>query len=605
MATSSSTETRVQAFVHALEQGRIAPYMQALLIAALLAGLSLIYLGWNFRGFAIPEAMDQAQIARQIATGKGWTTEFIRPLAIWQIKANLGTTPQAAFPDTFNAPLPPLVNALAIKLAGPGISFGPNEYIMPVERFIVALSMLCFLLATVVQFFLLRRLFDQRLAVWAVALTLVSNMCWQFALSGLPQMLMLLLFNLALYALMRAVEANVALAGIAAGSIPAVTGGKSGVSQRAAVLLWLAATGALFGLLVLSHGLAAWFFLGLLFFTGFYFRQRGPVVLVMLAAFAIVYSPWLVRTYHVSGSPFGVAIYSTFEGVGIGTTARMRSAEGPQIDGIEPRFFRPKTEDGIVDEIEHLPGDFGGGVVALAFFVGLLHVFRRRETGAMRLAILLMWMTAVVGMAATRFHSSVPGGVSADQLQMLFLPVMTGYGLAFLLVLFSRREGGASVLARIILFAVLLLGTALPMIFTLLPHNQPPVQYPPYFEPAIHKLSAWTGSDEVIGSDMPWAVAWYADRKSLWIPLKLHDFLALSDDGELNGPLAGLFLTQISRDTPFLSSLYRGNYQDYQALVFGRTDLPLFPFREETLPMGDLSYSFASDTKRWEKPASK
>jgi 4-amino-4-deoxy-L-arabinose transferase-like glycosyltransferase len=605
MSTSGSTETRVQAFVHALEQGKIAPYMQAFLIAALLAGLSLIYLGWNFRGFAIPEAMDQAQIARQIATGKGWTTEFIRPLAIWQMKANLGTTPQADFPDTFNAPLPPLVNALAIKLTGAGISFGPNEYIMPVERFIVALSMLCFLLATAVQFFLLRRLFDQRLAVWAVALTLVSNLCWQFTLSGLPQMLMLLLFNVALYALTRAVEANVALAG-AADATAAATGGKSIGSQRAAVLLWLAATGALFGLLVLSHGLAVWFFLGLLIFAGFYFRQRGPVVLVLLATFAIVYSPWLVRTYHVSGSPFGVAIYSTFEGVGVGTEARMRSAGGPQIDGVEPRFFRPKIEEGIVDEIEHLPGDFGGGVVALAFFVGLLHVFRRRETGAMRLAILLMWITAVVGMAATRDHTSVPGGVGSDQLQMLFLPVMTGYGLAFLLVLFSRREGrGSGVLARIILFALLLLATAVPMIFALLPHNQPPVQYPPYFEPAIHKLAAWTNSDEVIGSDMPWAVAWYADRKSLWIPLKLHNFLALSDNGDLNGPLAGIFLTQISRDTPFLSSLYRGEYQDYQPLIFGRTDLPLFPFREETLPMGDLSYTFASDTKRWEKPASK
>jgi 4-amino-4-deoxy-L-arabinose transferase-like glycosyltransferase len=606
MANTGSSETRVQDFVHALEQGRFAPFIRGFLIFAVLAALALMYLGWQFRGFAIPEAMDQAQIARQIATGQGWTTELIRPLAIWQIKTNLGAAPQGAFPDTFNAPLPPLVNALAIKLAGPKISFGPNEYIMPVERFIVALSMLCFLASTVVQFFLLRRLFDQRLAVWAVALTLLSNMCWQFTLSGLPQMLMLLLFNLALYALTRAVEINVALTAIAAGNAPAATGEASRPGPRVAVLLWLAVVGVLFGLLTLSHGLAVWFFLGLLIFVGFSFRQRGPVLLVLLAAFAVVYAPWLVRTYHVSGSPFGVAIYGTFEGVGISTADRMRSADGPHIDGIEPRFFRPKTEEGIIDEVEHLPGDFGGGVVALAFFFGLMHVFRRRETGAMRLAILLMWITAVIGMAVTRTHGSVPGGVDPDQLQMLFLPVMTGYGLAFLLVLFSRREAGTGVLGRIILFAVLLLLTAVPMIFTLLPtKDRSPVQYPPYFQPAIHKLGDWTASNEIIGSDMPWAVAWYADRESLWIPLKLHDFMGLSDDGELNGPLAGIFLTQISRDTPFLSSLYRGDYQDYEPLIFARTDLPLFPFHEETLPMGDLSYSFTSDTKRWEKPASK
>ena len=600
-ANPGSTENTIQTIIHGLEQGRMAPVMRASLAIVVVLGISLIYLGWNFRGFASPEAMDQAQIGRQIATGSGWTTKFIRPLAIWQITSNLGNPPKGDFPDTFNAPLPPLVDALAIRLAGPTMKFGQGEYIAPVERFIVALSMIFFLLAAAVQFLLLRRLFDQRLAAWAVVLTLVCNLCWQFTLSGLPQMFMLLLFNLALYALARAVEINVWLETGAEGGPVVDDRGNTVVVQPAMVLLWLAVTGVLFGLLALSHGLTAWLFLGLLIFAGFYFRQRGPVVLVLLAAFAVVYAPWMVRTYHVSGSPFGIAPYAVFEGIQLSTSDRMRSPDGPLTSGIEPRFFRAKVQEGVLDEMDHFVGNFGGNVIALAFFVGLLHVFRRREAGAMRMAVLLMWLVGVVGMAGTRTHSSPPGGVGSDQLDVLFLPVMLGFGLAFLLVLFSRRDTGTGVVARILLFGVLLVVSGFPMLITLLPHSQSPVQYPPYYEPGINRLSKWTSDDEIIASDMPWAVAWYADRKSLWLPLKLKDMLSLSDNGQLNGSLAGVFLTPLSRDTPFLTSLYKGNFQDYQSLIFGRVDLPLFPFHEETLMMGDLSYTFASDSKRWEK----
>ena len=75
-------------------------------------------------------------------------------------------------------------------------------------------------------------------------------------------------------------------------------------------------------------------------------------------------------------------------------------------------------------------------------------------------------------------------------------------------------------MARIGLFSLLVVITALPMLFRLLPDKHPPYQYPPYLEPVIALLNGWTTDKEVISSDMPWAVAWYADRKSLWIPDK-------------------------------------------------------------------------------------
>ena len=44
-------------------------------------------------------------------------------------------------------------------------------------------------------------------------------------------------------------------------------------------------------------------------------------------------------------------------------------------------------------------------------------------------------------------------------------------------------------------------------------------------------INGWTTEKEIIASDRPWAVAWYADRKSLWLPMTVKDFLELNDYG--------------------------------------------------------------------------
>ncbi len=617
-APSVSTESRVQSFVHALEQGRLALFIRIFLGVAVVGAIGLICLGWKFRGFAEPVAMDQAQIGREIARGHGWSTLMIRPLAVWQIDKNLGVLPKDGenFPDTFNAPLPPLADALAIKAAGTKMEFGKNEYIAPAERLIVALSMVLFLASVGVQYLVLRRLFDQRLAFWGSALTLVCDLCWQYTLSGLPQMLMLLLFNAALYALVRAVETNKAIEILTGEALSSTSGG--GVTMEEAqmagartprVLLWLAVAGVFFGLLALTHALTVWLFAGALAFVAVSFRRRGPVALVMLLAFALVYTPWLLRTYHVSGSAFGTARYALYDGLSGSTALHERSTSDAVIDNVQLYFFRGKLQGGILAEIEGLTGALGN-IIALAFFVCLLHTFRRPEVNSVRWAVLTMWAFGIVGMAFVGDGTTVPAPVSANQLGVLFLPIMLGFGLAFVLVLFSRREGAGGFLPRVALFTGLFLVSALPLIFTLLPRNVPPVQVS-YLQPAINLLNGWTSDHEIVATDMPWGVAWYADRKALWLPAKFKELLGMSDNAKLPGTLAGVFLTPVSRSESFYNGIYRGEYSDteeknqnvgYPALIFGRRDLPLFPFQQGYSILGDLSYTFYSDRARWATP---
>ena len=234
------------------------------------------------------------------------------------------------------------------------------------------------------------------------------------------------------------------------------------------------------------------------------------------------------------------------------------------------------------------------------FFLSLLHTFRRPEVGVLRWAVLLMWLFAVLGMAFLG-STDKTSAISADQLHVLFLPMMISYGLAFILVLFARLEVASQGVARVGIFSLLVLLCGLPMIFRLLPGPRPPHQYPPYLEPVIALLNGWTTEKEVIGSDMPWAVAWYADRKSLWMPTHYRDLMGLSDNGKLSGPVAGLFISPLSRSLPYNEEIYKGTMQEYAPLIFGSTNVPLFPFHEVAAPMGDLSYIFYSDTRRWEK----
>src|SRR6266705_5902501 len=103
----------VQRAVHTLEAGALAVWVRRSLLALVVIALAIYYL-YDFRGLATSQAMDQAQIGRAIASGRGWQTNFVRPRAIGQLQANGKSVARKIWSDTYNAPLPPLVDAIAL-----------------------------------------------------------------------------------------------------------------------------------------------------------------------------------------------------------------------------------------------------------------------------------------------------------------------------------------------------------------------------------------------------------------------------------------------------------------------------------------------------------
>jgi Dolichyl-phosphate-mannose-protein mannosyltransferase len=569
------SEEFIQSAVHALEAGGLAVWIRRSAVALGIIAIAAIYL-YQFRGLSTSQGMDQAQIGRAIARGEGWKTKIVRPRAVGQLQTNGRSVPDKIWSDTYNAPLPPFVDAVALLLVKPYWKISQRTLVYAGDRAIAIMSILLFIASVVVLFFIARRLFDRKLAFLACGLVLLCDAMWQYSLSGLPQMLLLLLFNLAIYLLIRAVETHHA---------------------DEPTLMWLAAAGAVFGLLALTHALTFWIFLGALIFAAFYFHPRGWSAAFMAAPWAIIYLPWVIRTWIVSGNPGGVAIYSIFNGIGHSEWGWMRQLNFDPGAGLLGSF-RDKITTGLTGQTAHLFEYFGLSVVALMFFVSLLYTFKKTETATVRWIIFAMWGGALLGM--TLYGINDEQGVAANQLHLIFIPVMTCYGFAYLLVQWNRL-GVTIPFARAGFITLLYLLCALPMIFATpwLAPSRPFVRWPPYMPALIGVMNDWMKPEEITASDMPWAVAWYADRRSLWLPETVRVFTDFGDYNVLGAPINALYLTPVSGTDNKLRDIVKGEYKDWSAVIQRTQQLEKFSLKWNTVALGlDNECIFLSDRDR-------
>jgi hypothetical protein len=594
------TETKVQEFVHKLEEGG---WVRRVKIVVLLSAIAFVNYLWffkegnGFKGLAHEKAIEQAQIARELSRGHGFSTKMIRPAALWQFERNLGSFPLEQTPDTYHAPLNPWINSLvfrALDFSNAGlknlskkVSFLENYtyetamtsklIVYSYDRIIAFVQVLCFLLAVLVNYFTVRRLFDDRLAVFSTGLMLLCEQFWDFAMSGLPQMLLLLLFSVSAYLLVRAIEAR---------------------HEGKPALPWLIGAAAIFGLLALGHALTIWIFAGVLFFAVFFFRPRGRDAAIMLGVFLLFYGPWMIRNYQVCGSPVGLSWYSGLYQLRGTETQIMRSSE-PALTGVTPTMFRSKVQNQMLFQLSLLYEFLGRSLLAPVFFLALLHLFKRPDTSSFRWCLLSGWVFAVFGMAVFGMPDATPQ--HSNDLHVLFIPLMSSYGMALVLVMWSRLEINIR-LVRLGFLALLYVISALPFILQFQQLIGPPtgrVQWPPYVPPYIAILGQWTRDEEIIASDMPWAVAWYADRKSLWLPMSVRDFLTLNDYKQLKGQIVGLYLTPITGNRAFRSEIMKGEYKEWAPFITYNVNLRDFPLKAVTpLPI-DGECVYYSDRDRW------
>jgi hypothetical protein len=529
----------IQNLIHKVEVGAGSRYLRFIMLGLAVVILVLLYDLRAYRNLATQEAMDAAQLARNISEGHGYTTLFIRPLSLYLVQshnvARYAGAPastnvdfaqiKTAHPDLANPPVYPVVLAGLMKVL-------PFKYGVELKRpfwsdnsrfwryqpdFLIAVFNEILLLALVVLTFLLaRRLFDANVAWLSALLTIGCELLWRFSVSGLSTMLLMVIFGGLTWCVLR-IEEQV-----------------REPQPRPNTLLWLAvAAGALAGVGALTRYAFGWVMMPVaVFFILFGGQRRKLPVLASLGAFAIILAPWVVRNFVVSGTPFGTAGFAVVEGTFLFPRFQLERSVHPDFaHALLLTLYSHKLLVNARDILTNGLPRLGGSWASLLFLAGLLLSFRRIAVQRLRYFLLMCLGVFIVVQSLGRTQlSDESAEVNSENLLVLLVPLVFIYGASFFFTFLEQMTLPVRQL-RYLIMAAFVAVSCLPMIFTLLPPKTVPVVYPPYYPPDIQQTASWMKEDELMMSDVPWAVAWYGRHQCVWLTLNSQDdFFAVFDN---------------------------------------------------------------------------
>jgi hypothetical protein len=576
----------LQECIHHLEEGTGAGSLKVVAVVLAFIAFAGLYDLPSFQGFSSEEAMETAQLARNLSEGRGYVTKSIRPLSlsIWQKKAGSGPGQRRIplpMPDLNNPPVYPLLLAGVMKVLPFRFTATDYWFYQP-ERLIAMFNQVIFFAAILLLFRIARRLFDSRVA-WVSSLVFAAtNLFWKFSVSGLSTLLLLLIFLALIWCLMRIEERERSAPG--------------GAGRG-----WALLAGALTGLGGLTRYAFAWLVIPVILFVAWAApRSRARLSLALLAAMAALMVPWLARNYSVSGNFFGEAGYALLQGT-------------PPLEGdILERSLSPETALRRVAAVDvagkflfnadaiwrdDLPR-FGGNWVSAFFLVGLLIPFREPAVGRTRLFLVFSLVLLFVVQAFGQTHLSADSPeINSENLLPLLAPVAFVYGAALFFMLFDRLEL-AIPRERMAVIGAFVLFLSVPFITSslLLAHGTP---FNSFYSPLhIQRTARLMEPQELMMSDIPGAVAWYGDRDCAWLTLdNEREFLKLN---QLE-PVKALLLTQKTTNQRFLSEMILEPFSWSQFVMESQAQgrvPPGFPLTKA--PAGFLPYQmFLSGKERW------
>jgi hypothetical protein len=307
-----------------------------------------------------------------------------------------------------------------------------------------------------------------------------------------------------------------------------------------------------------------------------------------LVFFAV--SPWLLRNYQLSGSPLGLAAHTALiDTSGYPGDALMRTLK-PEFNlfsdwaAVKTKWsknFSEFYEDGLTS--------LGGGVLIAFFAVTFFYRFVRVHVHNLRWGICFSMVLFFFGAG---FFSR-----ETYEIYHIFWPFVILYGLAFFFILLDRLDLSIQ-LYKTGLTSLVIGLTALPFLIIIFLSPAPGLPYPPYYAPFVMKVSELLKPSEVMCTDMPWATAWYGDRVSILLPRTLDDYYELNDYRKY---ISGLYITTLTKDRPFVSSLIEGSDKTWFPIIMGRLtdDFPL----KHGFSLNKQDQIFLSDSVRWSADA--
>src|SRR5579862_731362 len=563
----------LQDWIHKLEEGAWARYVKIAAFCVAVLFLALTYDFRAYRNLATPEAMDSAQLARNLAEGNGYTTLFVRPFSLYLVQshnqaqavdalASAGTdfaqikTPH---PDIANPPVYPLMLAGLMKVLPfhyplnlqSGFWSNAGNFWRYEPDFLIALFNEILLLAVVVlTFFLARKLFDTSVAWLSAILVLGCELLWRFSVSGLSTMLLLIIFIGLTWCILW-IEEEV----------------RDPQPQFRRLLALAIAAGVVTGVGALTRYAFGWVIIPVALYLILLGGQRGAWhALVAVAAFALVLTPWMVRNFSVSGTPFGTAGFAVVEGTSAFPGFQLERAIHPDLSSaLGLSLYVHKFLGNLRPLLQDALPKLGGSWASMLFLTGLLLNFRSAAVRRMRYFLLMCLALFIVVQALGRTQLSEESPeINSENLLVLLVPLVFVYGVSLFFILLEQMALPLRELRYVVKTVFVALCCA-PMIFALLPPKTIPVVYPPYYPPEIQRIAGWMKPNELTMSDVPWAVAWYGQRQCVWLTLNYQDdFFAINDYLK---PVQALYLTPETTDTKFAADWIRADEHSWGSFV--------------------------------------
>jgi len=579
----------LQSWIHHWEEGGGARVLKV--AAALLAFIALasLYDLLCYESYSSEEAMESAQLARNLSEGKGYTTDSIRPLALYLLEsaAEPGQSSKVlaqCVPDLSNAPVYPfllagLMKALPFQFAAKQFwSYQP-------EQWISLFNQALFLAAVILLFLLARRLFDSNVAWLSAALFAGTKLFWRFSVSGLSTLWLMLIF-LGVVWFMAAIERR----------DRAATAGTGGNSVLPALL-----TGVLAGVGGLSRYAFAWMIVPVILFVWLSVtRGRGKLCATIAVSFLAVMTPWLARNVMLSGHCFGTAGYAVAQETPPFPEDTLERSADPR-SGLM-RLAPADVGNKFLANAREICGNeapkLGGNWISAFFLAGLLVPFRNAGLARLRWFLVgsLMLLLVVQALGQTHVSSDSPR-INSENLLVLLAPLVFIYGAALFHTLLDQLNL-PPVDARGAAVAVFVAILCAPLLFALLGARNAPANSP-YSPLHVQQTARLLQTNELMMSDIPSGVAWYGGRSCVWLPL--------DDENEffkVNAlkPIQGLFLTQVTMDKRFLSQMKADekSWGHFALECSEHGEVPTgFPLRKA--PEGLLpDQLFLSDKVRWQ-----
>ena len=466
--------------VHSDSEPSATPKRSSALWPAVFLALGAALLLWIYEGHMVaslirPDAMDYAQLGRNLLNGHGLTTYILRPLALTH-----GSNAMAQ-PDVTHGPLYPFLLALAFGL------FGVKD---PVVQ---AVSGLCFVLTVPMLVFLGQRLFSRSVGLLAALVFLFNPAMLQYAAEAGTVPLFVFLATCLFLALDRVASR-------------AHTVGAEGAGRPAQAPLVL--TGLLAGLLYLTEPLFFWLLpIVVAAVVCWHPRYRVRVAFSVLVPLSLLILPSMARFGMLTGNPlFGLRGAELW----MNTTAspgfagyRMAPEEfsrgsGHLLSVLLKSFLATNAGLGALQRLPAL-------CILLFVVPGLFFRYGDRGVNKVRAVLLLCLLGVFAGSIGLTFDPT---------LLMVVFPILLLYALAYLthLAQEARLNSLSLGLASTGIGAVLLFPLIASLVTTRRPIGTPEAE-------VARAMQKQSRPGEVSFSDQPWIAAWYADRPSIWIPV--------------------------------------------------------------------------------------